>query len=85
MFGMSNSGSPDITMVSDLAIPLVAWFVALYDQLYPNHINVCQAVHVQMRLFERLTRSIRGNRRNVGQREHSLTALQISRARTARR
>ena len=78
-------GCPDITIVSDLAIPFVAWFMALYGQKYPHHINVCPAVHVHTRLVERLTRSIRGNRTNVGQKEHGLTACQISRARTARR
>ena len=78
-------GCLDMKSVSDLAIPLVAWFVALYGQKYPDHINVCPAVHVHTRLVERLTRSMRGNRTNVGQREHGRTARQISRARTARR
>ena len=78
-------GCPYITIVSDLAIPLVVLFVALYIEKYPDHINFCPAVHVHTRLVERLTRSMRGNRTNVGQREHGLNALQISRARTARR
>ena len=78
-------GCPDITIFSDLAIPLVAWFVALYGQKYPDHINVCSAVHLHTRLVERLMRSMRGNRTNVGQREHGLTARQISTAKTARR
>ena len=60
-------------------------FVALYGQNYPDHINVCPAVHVHTRLVERLTRSRRENWTNVGQSEHGLTARQISRARTARR
>ena len=74
---------PDITIVSDLAIPLVAWFVALSGQKYPDHINVSPAVHVHTRVAERLTRSMRRNRTNVAQGEHCLTARQISRARTA--
>ena len=78
-------GCPDITIVSDLAIPLVVWFVALYGQKYPDHIDVSTALHVQTRLVERLTSLMKGNRTNVGQREHGLTARQISRARTARR
>ena len=78
-------GCPDTTSVSDLAIPLVAWFVAQYGQKNPDHINVCPAVHVHTRLVERLTRLMRGNRTNVGQREHGLTARQISRSRTVRR
>ena len=59
--------------------------MALYGHKYPDHINVCPAVHVHTRLVERLTRSMRGNRTKVGQREHGLTARQISMARTARR
>ena len=78
-------GCPDITIVSDLAIPIVARFVALYGQKYPDHINVSPAVHVHKRQVECLTRSMRGNRTNVWQREHGLTAPEISRARTARR
>ena len=78
-------GSLDIMIVSDLAIPLVTWFVALYGQKYPDHIDVCPAVHVHTRLVARLTRSMRGNRTKVGQWEHGLTARQISRARRARK
>ena len=59
--------------------------MALYGQKYPDHILLCPAVHVDTRLVERLTSSMRGNRTNVGQREHGLTARQISTARTARR
>ena len=78
-------GCPDVTIVSDLEIPLVVWFVALYGPKYPDHINVCPALHVHRRLVERLTRSIRGNRVNVGQREHGRTAAQFRKARAARR
>ena len=78
-------GWPGITIFLDLAIPLDAWFVALYGQKNPNHMNVCPAVHVHTRLVERLTRSLRGNRTNVGLMEPGLTALQSSRTRTAQR
>ena len=76
---------PDVTIVSDLEIPLVVRLVALYGPQYSDHINVCPALHVHRRLVYRLTRSMRGNWKNVGHREHGLTARQISRARTARR
>ena len=76
-------GSLDITIVSNPAIPLVAGFMPLYGQMYPNHIIVSLAVVVLMQLAERWTRSMRGNRTNVEQSEDGLTARQISRARPA--
>ena len=76
-------GCPDSTIVCDLAIPLVAWFAALYGQRYPDFVDINPARLLDQRLVERLNRSIRGNWVNVGQRVHGLTAHQISRARTA--
>ena len=76
-------GCPDITTLSDGSIPLVSWCVVVYCQRVPNHLNVCPAVDVHMRLGERLTRSRSVNWTNVGRREHGLMAPQISRAKTA--
>ena len=74
-----------MTIVCDLAIPLVAWFAALYGQRYPDFVDINPARLLYERLVEGLNRSIRGNRLNVGQGMHGQTARQISRARTARR
>ena len=79
------SGCRGVTIVCDLAIPLVAWFPALYGQRYPDFVDINPARLLHERLVGLLNRSIRGNWVNVGQREHGLSARQISRARTARR
>ena len=78
-------GCRDVTIVCDLVIPLVAWFAALYGQHYPDFLEISPTRLLHERLVERLNRSIRVNRVHAGQREHGLTARQISRARTARK
>jgi len=34
----------DVTIVPNIAIPLVAWFAAMWGMRYPKHIDVCPAV-----------------------------------------
>ena len=36
-------GCRDLTIVCDLAIPLVAWFAALYGQRYPDFVDISPA------------------------------------------
>ena len=76
-------GCPDITIVSDLAIPLVVWFVATYGQRYPDWVELNTASLLHTRLVTRLNRAIRGNR---GRRDphRGRTRAQIQRARTSR-
>ena len=65
-------------------IPLEAWFAALYGQRYPDFVDISPARLLDERLVELWNRSIRGNRVNVGQREHGRTAVQVRKARAAR-
>ena len=74
----------DVTIICDLAIPLVAWFATLYGLRYPDFVDINPPRLHHQRLVERLNRSIRGNLVNVGQRQDGRTARQISRARTGR-
>ena len=55
-------GSPDITIVSDLTIPLVVWFVATYGHWYPNWVKLNKASLLHTTLVCDWSRSIRGNR-----------------------
>ena len=75
------SGCRDVTIVCDLAIPLVAWFAAHSGQGYPDFVDISPARLVHERLVEGLNRSIKGNRVNVGQRDHGRTAPQVREAR----
>lgn len=54
-------GSPNITIVSHLAIPLVVWFVAKYGQCYPDSVELNTASLLHTRLLCDLSRSNRGN------------------------
>ena len=55
-------GCPDITFISDLAIPLVVSFVATYGQRYPDWVELNTASLLHTTLVTRLNRVIRGNR-----------------------
>ena len=49
-------GCPDITIVSDLTIPLVVWFVATYGHWYPDWVKLNKASLLHTTLVRDLSR-----------------------------
>ena len=76
-------GCPDITIVLDLAILLVGWFVATYGQWYPDWVELNPASLLHTRLVTWLNRAIRANQGRQDP-HRGRTRAQIQRPRTAR-
>ena len=75
-----------VTIVPDMAIPLVVWFAAMWGMRYPKHLDVCPAVMLHHRLMCCLNPGIRGYpvRRQAG-REFGMSPRLAARREAQRR
>jgi len=76
----------DITIVANMAIPLVVWFAAMWGMRFPEHLNDCPVGMLHRRLGCRLNLVIRGYRvRQQARREFGMSLRLAARREPQRR